>query len=69
MVSKKNKRIIKYEGQIFYWFIRMNNSKIPRIHILSEDKKINVEYSLFDREIPVTPSYVKQLLKEYFNKE
>ena len=53
----------------FYWFIRSNSNGIPRIHILSEDRKINLEYPLFDREIPATVAYVKHLLKEYFEKE
>lgn len=69
MVSKKGKRKIEYEGKSFYWFVRANPTGIPRIHILSEDKRINLEYPLFDREIPCTPAYVKRLLKEYFEKQ
>lgn len=67
MVSKKGKRKIEYNGSIFYWFIRKNNLGIPRIHILSEDKKINLEYPLFDTEIPVTKRYIERLLDVYFN--
>ena len=39
-----------------------------RIHILSEDKKINLEYPPFDSEVPVTPSYIRRLLDNYFMK-
>ncbi|MBQ8824502.1 MAG: hypothetical protein IJZ64_04645 [Ruminococcus sp.] len=67
MVSKKGKRKIEYNGSTFYWFVRKNNSGIPRIHILSEDKKINLEYPLFDTEIPVTKRYIERLLDVYFN--
>lgn len=63
MVAKKGKRKIEYEKNTFYWFVRINNSGTPKIHILSEDKKINLEYFLFDKEVPVTPSYIRHLLK------
>ena len=66
MVSKKGKRKLEYQGKVFYWFVRVNSEGIPRIHILSEDKKVNLESSLFDREVPVVSAYVKQLLEEYF---
>lgn len=68
MVSKRGKRKIVYEDKVFYWFARENSDGIPKIRILSEDKKINLEYPLFDREVPVLPAYVLQLLKEYFDK-
>ena len=69
MVSKKGKKKFVYEGKNFYWFVRANPNGVPRIHILSEDKKINLEYPLFDREIPATAAYVKHLLKVYFEKQ
>lgn len=68
MVSKKGKRKFEYNGKTFYYFVRANSAGIPRIHILSDDKKINLEYPLLDREIPAVPSYVKQLLTDYFSK-
>lgn len=67
MVSKKGKRKLEYEGKIFYWFVRRNSDGIPRIRILSEDKKMNLDYPLLDREVPVVHAYVKKLLEEYFN--
>ena len=66
MVSKKGKRKIEYNGEIFYWFVRKNNKGIPRIHILSENKKINLEYPLFDTEVPVTAREIKWGLNAYF---
>ena len=66
MVSKKGKRKFEYEGKSFYWFIRTNDVGILKIHILSNDKKINLEYPMFDSEVPVTPSYIKKLLDDYF---
>lgn len=68
MVSKKRKRKIVYNDKIFYWFVRVNDNGNMRIHILSEDKKINLEYPSFDSELPVTPSYIRQLLNKFFNK-
>ena len=68
MISKKGKRKVVYEDKVFYWFVRANSDGIPKIHILSEDKKINLEYPLFDREVSVLSVYVLQLLKEYFVK-
>ena len=68
MVSKKGKRKMDYEGKVFYWFIRKNSEGIPRIHILSEDKKLHLEYPLFDREVPVVSSYIRKLLKDYYDK-
>lgn len=66
MVAKKGKRKIEYEGNIFYWFVRADDNERLRIHILSEDKKINLEYPPFDSEVPVTPSYIRRLLDNYF---
>lgn len=65
MVLKKGKRKIQYDGQVFFWFVRADNTNTRRIHILSEDKKINLEYPLFDSEVPVTPSYIRHLLEHY----
>ena len=62
MVSGKGKRRLEYNGAIFYWFVRKNNLGIPRIHILSEDKKIHLEYPLFDTEVPVTGKEIEKLL-------
>ncbi len=67
MVSKKGKRKLIYEGRVFYWFVRMNSKEIPRLHILSEDKKIQLECALIDREVPAVSSYVRQILKEHMN--
>ncbi len=66
MVSKKGKRKLEYNNMIFYWFIRANSEGLPILHILSEDKKINLECALFDREIPNVVTYVKQVLRDYF---
>lgn len=65
---KEGKRKIEYEGNIFYWFVRADDNGRLRIHILSEDKKINLEYPPFDSEVPVTPSYIRRLLDNYFMK-
>lgn len=66
MLSKKGKRKIEYNGKVFYWFVRKNNAGIPRTHIISEDKKINLECSFFDTEVPVTKKEIEKRLREYF---
>lgn len=69
MVSKRGKREIEYIGKIFYWYVKVNEKSNLRIHIISEDKQINLEYPPFDSELPVTPSYIKEILDNYFNKQ
>lgn len=68
MISKKGKRKIEYDDNIFYWYVRKNPEGNPRIHILSEDKRINLEFAPFDSEIPVTPKEIKAKLERYFDK-
>lgn len=67
MISKKGKRRFEFEGNIFYWFVRANAAGHHRIHIISEDKKINLEFPPFDSEVPVEPSYIRELLKRFFD--
>lgn len=59
MVSKRGKRKIEYIGKIFYWYVKVNEKGNLRIHIISEDKKINLEYPPLDSEVPVTQSYIR----------
>ncbi|MCM1303998.1 MAG: hypothetical protein NC305_00970 [Lachnospiraceae bacterium] len=63
MVSSKGKRKLEYNGTVYYWFVRKNAADIPRIHILSEDKRVNLEYPCMDSEVPVVPAYIRELLK------
>lgn len=69
MISKKGKRKFEFEGNIFYWFVRVNHVGHQRIHIISEDKKVNLEFPPLDSEVPIEPSYIRELLKRYFNKK
>ncbi len=68
MLSKKGKRKLEYKGENFYWFVRADCQGSPKIHILSEDKKINLEYPMLDLEVPVTPVYIKHLWEKYHDK-
>lgn len=65
MVSKKNKRKIVYEGINYYWYVKINEHG-HRVHIISEDKKVQLEYPFLDTEIPVTTQDIKKHLKKYF---
>lgn len=66
MVSAKGKRKIIYNDSVYYWYIRIKD-KSHRINIISEDKKIHLEYPFFDTEIPVTPSLIKKYLDEFYD--
>ena len=68
MVSKKGKRKLEYEGKIFYWFIRKDSAGRPKIHILSEDKKINLVRPFQDAEEPLSV-YIRYLLNEYYEEQ
>lgn len=65
MVSGKNKRKIEYEGTNYYWYVRVNDHG-HRVHIISEDKKIHLEYPFIDTEVSVTPQDIRKHLKEHF---
>ena len=65
MVSKKNKHKIEYEGTSYYWYVKVNDHS-HRVHIISNDKKVHLEYPFFDIEIPVTPQDIRNHLKEYY---
>lgn len=64
MVSGKNKRKIVYEGVNYYWYVRVHEHS-HRVHIISDDKKLHLEYPFRDTEIPVTPQDIRNYLKEY----
>ena len=64
MVRKKNKRSLEYQGKWYFWYVKKNSSGIPRIHIVSEDKKVCLECLLFDTELPVTPKEIKKCLEK-----
>lgn len=63
MILKKGKRKIVFDGKTFYWYIRL-----PYIHIISEDKKLQLKYG-FDKELCIGPQYIKDLLTAYFEKQ
>ncbi len=66
MVSRKNKRKIVYDGVNYYWYVRVSEHSY-RVHIISDDKKVHLEYSFLDAEIPVTPQEIRNHLKEYYD--
>lgn len=66
MVSKKGKRKIVYNDNTFYWYVRKNPEGNPRIHILSENKRINLDFAPFDSELSVTPKEIRAKLERYF---
>ncbi len=66
MISTKNKRKIEYEGISYYWYVRIND-RGHRVHIISVDKKVHLEYPFLDTELPVTPQDIKKHLREYHN--
>jgi hypothetical protein len=47
-VSAGNKRKLVYKERVFYWYVRKNREGIPRLYILSDDKKGHLDRPLFD---------------------
>lgn len=68
MISKKGKRKLVYNDSVYYWFVRVNE-KGHRLYIMSEDKKVRLDFSFWDTEVPITPGVVAQYLEEYYKKE
>lgn len=68
MASKKAKRKIEYKGAIFFWYVRVKN-KDKKVLIISEDKKIILEYPFFDSEIPITPQAIREHLNKYYDRQ
>lgn len=66
MVSKKGTRKIEFEGNNFYWFVRRNADGYIRIHILSEDKKVHLEFPPIDSEDIIQPAFIRERLKKHF---
>lgn len=64
MINKKGKRKVEYGGQTYYWYVK-KQSGVPRIRILSADKKTQLNYG-FDKEVPVSNRYIKNLLDLHF---
>lgn len=64
MVSKKNKRKIEHEGTTYYWYVRIHD-RGHRVHIISDDKKVHLEYPFLDTEIPVTPQEIREHLRKH----
>ncbi len=67
MISTKGKRKLEYENQTFYWYIKKDENGSPRIHILSEDKKLQLKFP-FDREIGIGTGYIIELLEKHLGK-
>lgn len=61
-INTKGKRKIIFNNEVFYWFVKLEKDGSHRIHILTEDKKINRVYPMVDTEVSVTPSYICKLL-------
>ena len=62
-INTKGKRRIIFKNIIYYWFVRVEEDGSHRIHILTEDKKINRVYPVFDAEVPVTPENIRKILE------
>ena len=68
VISTKGKRKLEYNGINYYWYIRRDSDYIPCIHIVSEDKTLQLTFG-FDREIGVGIQYVKKLLARYLEEK
>ena len=64
-VAPKNKRRLIYKEKTYYWFVRKNKEGIPRLHILSDDKKMNLDLPLFDTEVPIAGDDIVRHIEHY----
>ncbi len=46
MVSQKGKRLLEYDMKKYYWLVRPGRTGAMKIHILSEDKQIHLQYKI-----------------------
>lgn len=67
MISTKGKRKLEYNGINYYWYIKKDSDQIPRIHVVSEDKTLQLTFG-FDREIGIGTQYVKELLARHLER-
>ena len=68
MISKKGKRKLVYNDSVYYWFVRVNE-KGYRLYIMSEDKKVRLDFPFFDTEVSITPGVVAKCLEEHYKEE
>lgn len=67
MIATKGKRKLEYDGINYYWYIKKDSDLIPRIHVVSEDKALQLTFS-FDREMGIGTQYVKELLAKHLER-
>jgi len=65
LLSEKGKRKLEYQGRIYYWYIKKDADDVPKICIISDDKKLQLKHG-FDREMIIGPAYIKGLLQRHF---
>ncbi|MEO3944863.1 hypothetical protein [Gorillibacterium sp. CAU 1737] len=65
MLNAKGKRKLEFRGSHYYWYIKLHDGT-PKIHILSEDKKVQLCYG-FDKELSIAKSYVIDLLSQHLD--
>lgn len=61
-INTKGKRKIIVDGEVFYWFVRIEKNGSHRIHIISENKKFNEVYPMIDTEVAVSPSDIRKII-------
>ncbi len=62
-INTKGKRKIVFNDEVYFGFVKIEKDGSHRIHILTEDKKINLVYPVVDTEVSVTPGYICELLE------
>ena len=63
-INTKSKRKIVYKDKTYYWFVRIEKDGSHRIHIMTEDKRLNKAYPLVDTEVSVTPEYICKIIRD-----
>lgn len=67
MISEKGKRKLEYQGNVYYWYIENDKDGVPKMRIISDDKKLQLTRG-FDSEMVISSMYIKEVLKKHFTK-
>jgi len=67
LISEKGKRKLEYQGNVYYWYIENDKDGVPKMRIISDDKKLQLTRG-FDSEMVISSMYIKEVLKKHFTK-
>ena len=64
MTAKNGRRRFVYNGEVYYWYARVEDCH--RVVIYSADRKLRIEEPFVDTEVSITPQTVRAILDKHF---